>query len=430
MSQEISNTYIEDLQEKVMNGTMTITEMLELVEEDMTRKQVLSKYTIKQLPEGRYFVRLNGKVIKKKTIKAVEDAIMLHHKNSIVTLANVFNTWKSIRVKQRKPGTYKKDIECWNRFIKNSPIANIPLTDLKLSDGYKWFDYCCSIKPDMREKYFKNIHGTLNAILEWCVMEQLIRINPLKTIYIDPDYFAPPIQKEDRDKIFSDAEAEAVKSLALDDAKEKRSALPLGIVLLFNLGIRDGELCALKWKDICDNKIHIRRQVVENADSDGKMTGYKTVEHTKSKSGDRMLVLNSEAQMLLKKIKGYNLEQGIPITDEDYVFQRQTKDGTLVSCNTRSFEPRLKKYCRQANMSEMKSQHDIRRTVITNLYEAGVPLKEIQRIAGHASLKQTFDYIKFKDSDNDAEYMEKLCSKKVEQNGTDFSKTIKMPEAL
>ena len=94
---------------------------------------------------------------------------------------------------------------------------------------------------------------------------------------------------------------------------------------------------------------------------------------------------------------------------DDFIFQRVYK-GTAQMCNTRSFEPRLKRYCREVGMSELKSQHDIRRTVITNLYYRGVPLKEIQRIAGHGSLNQTIDYIKFKENVNDVEYMELLCS--------------------
>lgn len=418
---DASVDYLSDLQNQALSGKITIEEMLKLVEEDVTRKQVLSNYHIKQLPEGRYWVRLDNKqVIKKKTLKEVEDAIMAYHKNSVVTLTTVFPTWKSIRSKQRKAGTFRKDMQTWERFINGSPIANIPLTDLKNSDGYKWFDYCLSLKPDMREKYFKNIHGTLNCILEWCVTEQLILRNPLQSIYVEPDFFAQPVQKEDHDKVFSFEEQEAVKKLAYKDAMETRCALPLGINILFNLGIRDGELCGLKWKDILDNRIHIRRQIVEDCDVNGKMTGFKVVDHTKSKSGDRILVLNSEAQNLFHKIKVYNLDQGIPISDEDFIFQRILKDGTISFCNTRSFEPRIKKYCRQAGMSELKSQHDVRRTVITNLYDAGVPLKEIQRIAGHSSLKQTLDYIKFRDHNNDEEYMEKLCSKKLEQVGTKF----------
>lgn len=91
------------------------------------------------------------------------------------------------------------------------------------------------------------------------------------------------------------------------------------------------------------------------------------------------------------------------------VFQRDYK-GEYIPCNTRSFELRLKRYCRECNMPELKSQHDIRRTVITNLYYKGVPLKEIQRIAGHSSLNMTMSYIKFQDNDNDADYMERLCA--------------------
>ena len=69
--------YLSDLQNQALSGKITIEEMLKLVEEDVTRKQVLSKYHIKQLPEGRYWVRLDNKqVIKKKTLKEVEDAIM------------------------------------------------------------------------------------------------------------------------------------------------------------------------------------------------------------------------------------------------------------------------------------------------------------------------------------------------------------------
>ena len=174
--------------------------------------------------------------------------------------------------------------------------------------------------------------------------------------------------------------------------------------------MRSGELCALKWCDVIDDKkLHVQRQVVENDDQDGNFNGYKVVNHTKSKSGDRILVLNTNAQNLLKTIKRINFKNGIGISQDDYIFQRKVND-EYVMCNTRSFEPRLKRFCREVGMGELKSQHDIRRTVITNLYYKGVPLKEIQRIAGHGSLNQTIDYIKFKESNKDEEYMELLCS--------------------
>ena len=52
-------------------------------------------------------------------------------------------------------------------------------------------------------------------------------------------------------------------------------------------------------------------------------------------------------------------------------------------------------------MDVLKSQHDIRRTFCTNMYYSGVPLKNLQKLMGHSSLKQTMDYIKFKEDDKD-----------------------------
>ena len=68
-------------------------------------------------------------------------------------------------------------------------------------------------------------------------------------------------------------------------------------------------------------------------------------------------------------------------------------------CNTRCYETRIKRFCQLANMDVLKSQHDIRRTFCTNLYYTGMPLKNIQKLMGHSSLKQTMDYIKFKEDD-------------------------------
>ena len=52
-------------------------------------------------------------------------------------------------------------------------------------------------------------------------------------------------------------------------------------------------------------------------------------------------------------------------------------------------------------MSVIKSPHDIRRTAITNLYNANMPLNKIREYAGHSSIQQTMDYIRITDDDMD-----------------------------
>lgn len=62
-------------------------------------------------------------------------------------------------------------------------------------------------------------------------------------------------------------------------------------------------------------------------------------------------------------------------------------------------------------MDVIKSPHDVRRTVLTNLYYAGMPLKKIQEYAGHSSLKQTMDYIRISDDDLDmSQYLNTLSA--------------------
>ena len=112
---------------------------------------------------------------------------------------------------------------------------------------------------------------------------------------------------------------------------------------------------------------------------------------------------------------------GIPVGSDDYIFMRKYK-GEYTVCTPRSFDPRLRKYCRQAGMKVIKSPHDVRRTVLTNLYMVGMPLKKIQEFAGHSSLKQTMDYIRVTDDDLDMmQYLDQL-SGIAESNVISFRK--------
>ena len=60
-------------------------------------------------------------------------------------------------------------------------------------------------------------------------------------------------------------------------------------------------------------------------------------------------------------------------------------------------------------MEEIKSPHDIRRTVITELHEKGYPLKKLQKFAGHSTLAMTLKYIRETDlTDFDKQILDSL----------------------
>ena len=221
---------------------------------------------------------------------------------------------------------------------------------------------------------------------------------------ISKDMFEPRTKTKDSDTVFTKAEQNYICDLAEKEALMKSDARPLGIVLLFNLGLRIGELCGLKWKDLETSNgihyIHVQREVVSDVSNSGKARGYKILEHCKTEAGDRRLLLNNKAINLFKAIRSINELNYIPTEDDDLIFLRRRK-GILMMCTVRCFDPRLRRYCREAGMKVIKSPHDIRRTVLSTLYFAGMPLKKIQEFAGHSTLQQTMDYIRISKDETD-----------------------------
>lgn len=300
--------------------------------------------------------------------------------------------------------TWKKDVYNFNTYIENSKLGDTPLPNISLEDGYTFLEHCKSLYPGMKRKYWHCIRGTLNSMFQYAIDRLYISNNPIHNLKPKKDFFAPATKTKDSDTVFSQSEMVAVTQLAEKDCESTGKAEPLGIIVLFNLGLRDGELCALKWRDIEFYRgkayIHIQREMVAHIDDTGAAHGFEVLPHCKSESGDRRIQLNDKAIDTFNRIKLINTANTLPTTDDDYIFLRYYK-GEIKFCTPRSFDPRLRKYCRQAGMTVIKSPHDIRRTVLTNLYNVGMPLKKIQVYAGHSTLQQTMDYIRISEDDLD-----------------------------
>lgn len=381
----------------------------------MRRKEILSHYEVKQLPSGRYWARVNDRVIKKKTKEEVEEAI-IKELTAIPTVDAIFPNYLSIRRLEVGQTTWIKDKYYYETYI--SPlIGKRNVHRLTIDDGYRFLEGCIRIHPGMTRKYWGNLRCMLNQFFQYCIDRRYIDQNPWISMKPKKDLFAPPKFTRDGDTVFTKTEQIAVCDLAKKEAVRTRRSEPLGIVLLFNLGLRDGELCALKWGDMerttTHEYIHVQREMVSNVTEDGKAKGVTILSHCKTPAGDRRLLLNAEAKETLKQIRQYNQDRGIPCMSDDFVFLRVRK-GNIEHITTRSIDSRLRRYCRETGMKVEKSPHDIRRTVLTNLYHAGMPLKKVQEFAGHSSMKQTMDYIRVSDDDIDTmQFIESLSAAKT-----------------
>lgn len=372
----------------------------------MTPTELLNQHTspITLLPSGYYYTRLGGRKIQRRNKKDIEAEIVKYYDSRYKTLRTIYPEYLESRKIEVANTTWKKDVYNFNTYVDNSKLGNISLSTITLDDGYTFLEHCISLYPGMKHKYWHCIRGTLNSMFQYAIDRLYISNNPIHNLKPKKDFFAPATKTKDSDTVFSQSEMVAVTQLAEKDCESTGKAEPLGIIVLFNLGLRDGELCALKWRDIefyrSKAYIHIQREMVAHIDDTGAAHGFEVLPHCKSEAGDRRIQLNDKAIDTFNRIKLINTANTLPTTDDDYIFLRHHK-GEIKFCTPRSFDPRLRKYCRQAGMTVIKSPHDIRRTVLTNLYNVGMPLKKIQIFAGHSSLQQTMDYIRISEDDLD-----------------------------
>ena len=138
------------------------------------------------------------------------------------------------------------------------------------------------------------------------------------------------------------------------------------------LGLRVGELVALKPEDIEDDTIHIVREEVR----DQTTNKYEIVNHTKTHS-DRFVALISKSRELLKKLD----------MNGEYLFMRGSERIT-----SRQIAYVLEKYA-ERNHLQTKSSHKIRKTYASRLNAGGVPLDFIRESLGHSNLNTTLEYI-------------------------------------
>lgn len=408
MNIEINSQLVENMSNEVLEAILKERKAME------KRKEILKQYTIKQLPGGRWHcdVYINGKRnnITRRTRKLVEDYIIntYHSSNNLPTLVSIFDDFM-IESRNSKANETCKDYEHYfNTYLKCSELGNKPIQDIKKNDFYIYLEHVRAIKGDLKLQYFKNVIGSVNAMIEFAEENEIINglsFNYHKVKY-NQDKFVAPAKKSDEVKTYSKSEKKATIVMAYEDFNNNHNTASLGIILTFYTGVRVGELIGLKWSDIDfkKKKVHIQRMVVKNDE---------LKEHTKSSMGDRILSLNSASIKLLMEIKKNNFSKGFPVGNDDFVFLRmpnQKKNkGKIIRMTDRCFNQLLTKYCRNQGIVS-KSMHDIRRTVITELYNSGlVSDRELQRIAGHSTLQQTLDYVKHQRNDINNDCMEVLA---------------------
>lgn len=176
------------------------------------------------------------------------------------------------------------------------------------------------------------------------------------------------VVKEDDEEVFNDDEVVRL----LDYLTSVPDILNLGIILMFCTGVHVGELVAIKWCDVTDNSIKIRRTEISYKNKNGENV-CEIRNYPKTEAGVRTVFVPTEFSSIIGRLR---LLSG----NQEYVFW---KDGQSISAM--QIRKRMYFICKKAGIRK-KSPHKLRKTYVSILLDNGVDKRLVQDVAGHAQI--------------------------------------------
>lgn len=242
-------------------------------------------------------------------------------------------------------------------------ISNDRLADLTQESIQRWVN---SLAKDKSPKTVRNAHGLLTAVLSAFRPELAVRTTlPQKQRY---DVAIP-----------TDDDIERIIRTVQGTDNE------IPVMLAIWLGLRMSEILGLKWGDIGEDVIRIRRAVVDEGE---------------------------------KTTKTYNSQRDIPLPD--YIKQLLAKADRsseyIVTVKRKALYSRFQTICKHAGVSQHYRFHDLRHINASVMLALGVPNKYAQQRMGHATenmLKTVYQHTMSKEQMDVAKRVDAYFDKKI-----------------
>lgn len=180
--------------------------------------------------------------------------------------------------------------------------------------------------------------------------------------------------------------------------KLNNSPISLGILIALHTGMRIGEICALQWKnvDLTNDLIYVKYTVsrVKNSEKNKKTT--LIIDTPKTNSSNRVIPISSALKPFLEDAFRYKKSEFVVSEKEDFI-------------GTRTFDYKYRKLISDTGLM-LVSFHALRHTFATRCIEAGMDVKTLSEILGHASATTTLNIYVHSSLENKRNQLEKLYS--------------------
>ena len=211
-----------------------------------------------------------------------------------------------------------------------------------------------------------------SAVLNYAVRAEILESNPLKKLK------APKVSSLDSELHYYTAEQfQQYISVALDQAQSSGDfRFFVFACVAFYTGMRKGEINALKWSDITDNIIHVRRSIEQHING-------KDIEGTpKTESSIRDIQIPAPLMQVLQEHR--RRQEQSPAFSEEF---RVCGGQNIINDNT--IAKRHQKIIQLAGLPSI-TIHDFRHSHASLLINEGISIQEIARRLGHKDVQTTW----------------------------------------
>ena len=342
--------------------------------------------------EGRYLQEIEGKKkyrsvyaksyieVKTKLFEAKKTESEKKHTHagdtSAVTIHELSILWFEEIKKIRKYSTYRKYKDIYEKHIKD-PLGGQPARELTSDLTAKFIP--CQLSASTQ----KSIYCVIKHILRYGEIHFGIPAISLQSYTI--------VEQVKPVEILNQAEQKRLlEYLHLDMDKSR-----LGILICLSVGLRLGEICALKWEDIdFENQILQVNRTVQRIRKETGQTKTCLIEGTtKTASSKRAIPLPKYLVELLLQFR----ECG------DYVISVQSP------MDPRTYQYRFKSYLKKAGIKQTHF-HILRHTFATNCISNGADVKSVSELLGHSNVNITLNKYVHPDMNTKRECLDSLSS--------------------
>lgn len=259
-------------------------------------------------------------------------------------------------------GTKEKYEQAYRCHIQESQLDRMKVSDISPTDIQRFYN-----NLSVSKQVLQNVSKFMRGFCRW--MQMMGYTYDLISAVELPD--KPDNKKTEEIIVWSDEDIRTITDACTSPSEPFRASF-IPLTLLYT-GMRLGECLALKYSDVHDGVIEIRRQYTHGEIKEPKY------------NSSRQIPLHPDLEMAFKKHKEWHrkeMKKNSYVTD--YIFTTET--GNLY--NAPNLRRSLERFYRRIGI-EYKEPHTYRRTFCTQLCKSGVPIQVACNLMGHKNISVT-----------------------------------------